>query len=137
MKLTDLAVDTDRAEKGAWVDDIPEMQGLRLKVRGSSNADWRRLVAKLTEAVPRKKRLGGRVDPEEQDAIISKCLLNCCLLDWAGLEDDEGKEIPFGKEMAKKLLTDPEYRRFRDSVIWAASIVGENIEVTQEEIAGN
>lgn len=137
MKLTDLAVDTDRAEKGAWVDDIPEMQGLRLKVRGSSNADWRRLVAKLTEAVPRKKRLGGRVDPEEQDAIISKCLLNCCLLDWAGLEDDEGKEIPFGKEMAKKLLTDPEYRRFRDSVIWAASIVGESIEVTQEEIAGN
>lgn len=137
MKLTDLAVDTDRAENGAWVGDIPEVQGLRLKVRSSSNADWRRLLAKLTEAVPRKKRLGGRIDPEEQDKIISSCLMNTCLLDWEGLQNDDGTDIPYSKEMAKKLLTEPQYRRFRDSVVWAASIVGENIESVQEEVAGN
>lgn len=137
MKLTELAVDADRAENGAWVDDVPEMQGLRLKVRGSNNADWRRLQAKLMDAVPRKKRLGGRLDPDEQDRIISSCLLSACLLDWDGLEDDDGKPIPFSKQMAQKLLTEPQYRRFRDGVIWAASIVAENTEADKEDVSGN
>lgn len=137
MKITELAVDADRAENGAWVDDIPEVQGLRLKVRGSNNADWRRLQARLMDAVPRKKRIGGRLDPDEQDSIISRCLINCCLLDWQGLENDDGSELPYSKQMAEKLLTDPQYRRFRDSVIWAASVVADNTETDKEEIAGN
>jgi hypothetical protein len=137
MKLTELAVDNDRAENGAWVDDIPELQGLRLKVRSSQNADWRRLQAKLMDAVPRKKRMGGRMDPDEMDRIMGSCLLNCCLLDWEGLEDDEDKPIPFSKQMAQKLLTEPEYRRFRDGVIWAASVVADNTETEREDVAKN
>ena len=137
MKMSELAVDADRQENGAWVDDIPEMEGLRLKVRGSNNADWRRLQARLMDAVPRKKKIGGRLDPDEQDRIMSSCILSCCLLDWDGLEDDNGKPIPYSKEMAKKLLTEPQYRRFRDGVVWAASIVAENTVVEQEETAGN
>jgi hypothetical protein len=137
MKMSELAVDADRQENGAWVDDIPEVQGLRLKVRGSNNVDWRRLQAKLMDAVPRKKKLGGRLDPDEQDRIISSCLLSACLLDWDGLEDDDGKPLPYSKAMAQKLLTEPQYRRFRDSVVWAASIVAENLTIDQEEIAGN
>jgi hypothetical protein len=137
MKMSELAVDADRQENGAWVDDIPDVQGLRLKVRGSNNADWRRLQAKLMDAVPRKKKIGGRIDPDEQDRVISSCLLNCCLLDWDGLEDDDGKPIPYSKQMAIKLLNEPEYRRFRDSVIWAATVVADNVEVAQQDIAGN
>lgn len=137
MKITELAVDADRAENGAWVDDIPEVEGLRLKVRGTNNKDWRKLQAKLMDVVPRKQRIGGRIDPEQQDAIISKCLLNACLLDWAGLENDDGTQIPYSKQMAEKLLTDPQYRRFRDSVIWAASVVAEHTESDKEEISGN
>lgn len=137
MKMSELAVDADRQENGAWVDDIPEMEGLRLKVRGSNNADWRRLQARLIDAVPRKKRIGGRLDPDVQDSIMSSCLLNCCLLDWDGLEDDDGNTILYDKKMAEKLLKEPEYRRFRDSVVWAASVVAENASADQEETAGN
>ena len=137
MKMSELSVDVDRQENGAWVDDIPEMEGLRLKVRGSNNADWRRLQARLVDAVPRKKRMGGRLDPDEQDRIMSSCLLNCCLLDWDGLEDSDNKPIPYSKDMAKQLLTEPQYRRFRDGVVWAASVVAENAALDQEEIAGN
>lgn len=137
MKMSDMAVDPDRQENGAWVDDIPEMEGLRLKVRGSNNADWRRLQSRLIEAVPRKKRLGGRLDPDEQDKIMSSCLLNCCLLDWDGLEDDDNKPLPFSKAMAQKLITEPQYRRFRDGVVWASSIVAENLAVDQDDTSGN
>ena len=137
MKLSELAVDADRQEHGAWVDDIPEVQGLRLKVRGSFNADWRRLQAKLLDAVPRKKRIGGRLDPDENDAIMTKCLLNCCLLDWQGLEDEMGTAIPYDKDMARKLITEPEFRRFRESVIWAANVVQEKTEVGADDAVGN
>jgi hypothetical protein len=137
VKLGEIAIDADRAEQGAWVDDIPEVEGLRLKVRGTNNADWRRLQARLLDAVPRKKRLGGRLDPDEQDRIMSSCLLNACLLDWDGLEDDDGKPIAYSKEWAQKLLNEPEYRRFRDSVVWAASVVAERLDSEAKETAGN
>ncbi len=137
MKLNDMAVDPERQENGAWVDDIPEMEGLKLKVRGSNNADWRRLQSRLIEAVPRKKRIGGRLDPDEQDRIMSSCLLNCCLLDWEGLEDDDGKPLPYSKPMAQKLLYEAQYRRFRDGVVWAASIVADNLGADQDDTSGN
>jgi hypothetical protein len=136
MKISELAVDADRQENGAWVDNIPELEGLRLKVRGSNNLDWRKLQNKLLDAVPRKKRIG-RLDLEEAEGIQTKCLLNCCLIDWEGLEDEQGKPIPYDKEMAKKLLTDPEFRRFRDGVVWAANIVADLKEEDEKDAVGN
>lgn len=136
MKLSDIALDSERQEKGAWVGDIPELEGLKLLVRGIGNSDWRRLQTKLIEAIPRKKRVG-RMDIDEQDRIQSTCLLNTCLLDWEGLEDEEGKQIPYSKDLARKLLFEPEYRKFRDSVIWAATYVAEQTAEEQKEVLGN
>jgi hypothetical protein len=137
MKLSDITVDAERLEKGAWVDNIPDMEGLRLKVRGANNVDWRRLQSRLLDAVPRKKRLGGRLDPDEQDRITASCLLNTCLMDWDGLEGDDGNPLPYSKEWADKLIKEPEYRRFRDAVIWAASIVAEENNIDHQDAVGN
>lgn len=137
MKLSDLTVDTERQEKGAWVDNIPELEGLKLLVRGVNNADWRRLQTKLIEAIPRKRRIVGRIDTDDQERIQSSCLLNACLLDWDGLEDDDGKPIAYDKELARKLLFEPEYRAFRDGVVWAAMIVAEQTNEEQKELLGN
>jgi hypothetical protein len=137
MKLSEIALDSERQEKGAWIGEIPELEGLKLLVRGVNNADWRRLQTKLIEAIPRKKRVGGRMDVDEQDRIQSTCLLNACLLDWSGLENDDGTAIPYDKEMARKLLFEPEYRKFRDGVVWAATMVGEQLDDDHKEITGN
>lgn len=137
MKLAELAVDVNRAENGAWVNDVPDLPGLRLKVRASNNADWRRLQMMLFDKLPRKKKLSGRVDPDETDRIITQCLIDACLLDWDGLEDDDGKAIPYSKQMAEKLLMEPEYRRFRDAVAWAANVVTDRTDADQKDAAGN
>jgi hypothetical protein len=136
MKLSDIALDSERQEKGAWVGDIPELEGIKLLVRGVNNSDWRRLQAKLIEAIPRKKRVG-RMDVDEQDRIQSTCLHSACLLDWEGLEDEEGKPIPYSKDLAHKLLFDPEYRKFRDAVVWAATFVAEQSNEDEKELLGN
>jgi hypothetical protein len=131
MKLSDIAVDAGRIEQGEWVENIPEMGDLRLKVRGIGNADWRRLMSKLIDAVPRNKRMGGRVDPDTMDAITTQLLSSACLIDWANLD------VPYSKQKASELLADPQYRALRDAVMWAASQVGQAIEEKKDDQAGN
>jgi hypothetical protein len=137
MKLSDLASDPVATEQGEWVDTIPEMGDLRLKVRGVGNADWRRIQTKLIDAVPRSKRTGARIDPEEIDRITTVCLHQACLLDWQNLSGDDGKSLPYARDFAFELLSKPEYRKFREAVVWAATVVGEQIIVRIEDQKGN
>ena len=137
MKIGEIAVDVDRVENGAWVDDVPDMGGLRLKVRGSTNRDWRKLTAKLLDKVPRKKRHGTRIDTEEAENITNRCLLETCLLDWDGLTENDGTPIPYSKEKAAEFLLDPQFRRFRDAVLDAANLVSNQNMDDVEEAAGN
>lgn len=134
MRLSEIQINAAAVEEGEWIGDLPEMGDLRLKVRGLNNDKYRRLQQRLIEATPRAKRPGGRLDPAEQDRITAKCLTDTVLLDWSGLEGDEGP-IAYSAEMAKTLLTDPQYRRFRDAVIAAASRVEEvEAEARQDDL---
>lgn len=137
MKLSQVAIDASAHEQGQWIDDIPEMGDLRLRVRGIGNADWKRHSSKLATAIPRENKRGGIVAPEAQDTITTSCLINTCLIDWDGLTDDDDKPIPYSKEKAKELLEDPALRRFRDAVLWAANVVGDSALAKKEDVAGN
>lgn len=85
MKLSEIAVDIAKEEAGDWV-DIPDLQGVSVKVRSIHNADYRRLSAKLLGKL--RRRLGGRelmasgLPVEEADRITARCLLETVLLDW-------------------------------------------------------
>jgi hypothetical protein len=65
----------------------------------------------------------------------------CCaiqsLLDWSGIEDEDGKPLPFSKAQAGEYLTNPEHTRFREAAMWAASIVAEQGHAEIEEDAKN
>lgn len=124
MKLDDVIIDPDKREQGAWVKDIPNLDDLELKVRGRNNRDWARMEQKLTAAVPRHRRLNG-MEWEEQQKITNTLLLNTSLLDWRGLKNGNGEEIPYSKELARKYLTDPRYERFAEGCFWAAVFVAE------------
>lgn len=137
MRLGDQKIDPIKLEQGDWVTNIPEMGDLRLKVRGSRNKDWVRMQVVLTDAVPRKSKVGGRIAPAEMESITTKLLLNTCLLDWDGLEGDDAEPIPYSKDMANKLLTDPAYRNFRDAVVWASAVVADQGAAEVEDIAKN
>ncbi len=124
-------------ENGGWVDNIPDMGELRLKVRGINNTDFRKMAAKLHEAEPRQFKVGGKMDPGRQDAITAKCLLHTVLLDWDGVLDDKGAPVPYSIDMARDLLTKPEFRRFREAVAWAANVVADDIAADTEEAGKN
>lgn len=124
MKVSERKIDPKKREDGAWVDNIPEWDGLKLKVRGVGNKDWARLENKLINAVPRKRRMNG-IEPEDRDRINGILLRDCALIDWKGIEDDAGQPEPYSKEQANTYLTKPEFEPFRGAVLWAAMVVAE------------
>lgn len=136
MKLSALKVSSAAIEAGRWV-EAPGLPGVQLRVRGLGNADYRRLQAKLIEQVPRNKRFGGRLDPDEQDKIVGKLLAEAVLLDWRGLDGDDDQPLAYGKDEAERLMLDPDYRLFRDAVMAAAAMVGEEDGAAAEDDAKN
>ena len=141
MKLSNLKINSARAEQGAWVCDLPQMGDLRLKVRGFSNTDFAAFMSKEGAAVPRdqreKGRRDGRILPKVADAIMIRGMVEHILVDWDGLTDEDEQTVPFSKERAMDLLSDPDFRPFRDAVAQAAVIV-EEIEADKvEAVVGN
>ncbi|ACL58947.1 hypothetical protein [Methylobacterium nodulans] len=137
MKLKSFKTNSALLEQGRWVDDIPQAGNLRLRVRGLGNVDYRTLMDRLVDAVPREKRIRG-IDPRERDRITGECLAEAVLLDWDNLFEDEEEtvKVPFSKELAKQLLTDPDYVRLYDAVIWAANLVANESEQDQKDAEG-
>lgn len=123
MKLSALKTNVAVIEQGRWIDDIPGLPGVRLKVRGLGNADYRRAYDRKVSAVPASRRLRGLL-PDDRERIIGECLAETVLLDWGGLTEDDGATpLAFTAELAGTLLLDPEFDAFRSAVSWAANAV--------------
>lgn len=126
MEIGHTRVDVAKIEQGEWVSDIPDMGDLKLKVRGINNSDWRRIASSLVAAVPRGKKVSGRIQPDEQDRITSELILQAGLLDWENVTQ-AGQPVPYSKEQARTFLTDPAFRAFRDAALWACTVVGDAV----------
>lgn len=122
MEITKSKIDSKVVEAGEWVDKIPEMDDLRLRVRGINNADYLNLQRKLIQAIPFKRRRRG-VSQADMEAVTNQCLLETVLCDWEHFTEG-GKDLPYSMDVAKKYICDPDYRAFRDAVTWAATVVG-------------
>lgn len=134
MKVSEIkAVDPELIENGGWVSDIPELEGVRLKCRGAQNKSWRRQAQMLINAVPRAKR-NPVLDPDESDRINATLVLNHGIIDWEGITDDDGNEIPYDKKKAAEYLKVP---KFRLGALYACDMVAEGIVDEIEEISGN
>lgn len=140
MKLSALKVDTTNTQ-GRWIDKIPGVGDLRLKVRPAGNADHRRRLDELTRAVPRSERLRG-LAPAMQAEVEAEAILDAVLFGWENMEGDgtvgaSDQPLPFDRETAKILLTDPAYQMFRDAVDWAANAVAVDAGQDRQDDEGN
>ena len=116
MRLDDLAVDHEAIEQGTWRPAVG-LPGVEFKLRGAENLAWRRLQSKLMADLPREKQLAASLDPEDDDAIMSKLLARACLLDWRGIDD------PISATDIEATLADPKMKRLRSSVLLTARIL--------------
>lgn len=108
MKLSDLKTDLDKARNGVWETYIDDF---KVKVARSTTPGYISYIQKYARGQGRAF-LEGRNDPKTLKAIkpiIREAAARHLLLDWKGMEDDDGNEIPYSVEMAVKLLLDPAY----------------------------
>jgi hypothetical protein len=136
MDIKSIKVDSAVIEIGEWVDKIPEMGDLRLKVRGEGNEDFKRFLNKALRNVPKGARhRDGTVPPALMEKIVGEALLETVLIDWANLKSGD-EDVPYSKDLARTFLTDKDYRHFRTSVLWAAAFVAGSKEHADDDEEG-
>lgn len=139
MKLSDMKVDSAQIEskEGDWVENIPELPGIRIKARAANNADYRLLEGRLVREIPQAQRLTG-ISPADQDRIAGTLLLETIVCDVDGLtEDDDTMPLKYTKELGKTLLLNPDFRRFQAGAAYAAAVVAQRRKTDAETEAKN
>lgn len=137
MDLAAIKVDSAKIEGGDWVGDLPGLGNLRLKVRGLGCMAYRLATEKRVRALPRSQRAkDGSIAPAAADKLAGEAMAEALLLDWENLTSG-GKTVPYSRERAVELLSNPDYRDFRSAVQFAAAIVAANDEAHEEALLGN
>lgn len=128
MKLSEIKSTSQKIEQGAWVRDLPNLPGVAVKVRGTFNSHYNRLLNKL-----RSERTPDQLLSEEaQEEIETRLLHETVLIDWDGIED-----ASYSPETARELLSDPDMAVFRRAVSFAANVVAREGHQTLERDAKN
>ncbi len=137
MKLSSIQVDSARAEQGDWVENIPDLPGIRIKARGTNNMDYRILEGRLVREIPKTERVEG-VAPIDQDRIAGTLLLETVVLDVEGLTEEDGTTpLKYTKELGKQLLLDPDFKVFQAGAAYAGSVVAQRRKATETTDAKN
>ncbi len=107
--------DEDAEVDGVWVD---LGDGGRVKVARFGNPVHEKVMERLRRPYRNMLRSGRDLPKDIQDRLTIEGLAESILLDWSGLEDENGKAIAFSKKKAKELLTD--LKDFRNAVSFLA-----------------
>lgn len=129
------ALDSKTVEEGQWVklrDDIEvQVRSIRSeqvrKVRQRAQRKYERLL-------PSQK---WRFTPEQEDKIAEEVIVDAVLINWRNIEDENGRPLPYSRELARQLVTDPEMVVFREDIMTAAGLDETFRRELAEEIAGN
>ena len=102
VKINSLRVDPEKMESGVWV---PFMDGVEIKVARLGNRSFNTLVRKLTEPF-RKEQRDGQVPDEQMEDVMLKATAKTLLLDWKGVEDENGKALKYSAKQAYEWFKD-------------------------------
>lgn len=124
--------------EGHWIDDIPDMEGVRFKVRSTNFKPFRTATAGLA------RRSGKKLRTDEGMVSYTigagKPLAEHILLDWDGVTEG-GKPLKYDGKKALAILTaDDDFgigETFRRGVEYAGDQVADRIAKTAKEAAGN
>lgn len=135
MDISVLKRDSGAISSGQWVNDIPGMGKVRVKVRGFSSPEVVEVRSRKERAVPRDERLrDGSLTADAGNRIFNEVLADAVFLDIEGLTEG-GK--PVKAEGARKKLVDPDYGPLADAVAWAAHAVDRGVAEATEDLAKN
>lgn len=126
------ATNRDEEENGKWFDSF----GGEVQLKMRRFASKKSLAIRSELEAPLKKTFKNRDIPlEQQEALAMDHFIEGVLLDWKGMTDDHGVEVPYSKAKAKELLTEyPDF--FREAMLESIDMANFRT-AKKKEIAGN
>lgn len=124
-----LKIDPQAEVEGVWI-DFDGFPGVRLKIARNNNLKHRRWMQE--EMRPMLRRYGGadKIPLEEMESISRKGRAQFILLDWDGVDEEEGKPLPYSYEKGLEYLsTMPDL----DEFVASKSLEFENFRAKQVE----
>ena len=103
-----LEVDRGAKEDGVWV---AVLDGVEIKVASTDSKRYRDVSRRLMKPYFKILQAGGRIPDDKQVEIAVVIAADSLLLDWKGVTDRDGNELPFSRENVIKVLTDLEVLR--------------------------
>lgn len=137
MDVSSLKRNSSLSEVGDWVDDIPGLDDVRLRVRGLTSPTVVSYRARRERRAPPSDRdRDGTLKPGPAMEALADALVEVVLLDWDGFTSN-GEPVPYSKEQASEWLHDPDFMAFADAVTWAAQVVGRDNKEKEEALGKN
>ncbi|MEQ8308002.1 MAG: hypothetical protein RIA09_15705 [Hoeflea sp.] len=127
------AVDSKKEEEGVWKEFDG---GIKLKLRrlsSKASQDARREAEKPYTSQLRDKE----PDPDILEKVFIQQLAHGVIVDWEGIEDDDGKPVEFTPALAVELLSDEALKDFRGEVIGFAISRDTFRAASNEDAVGN
>jgi len=136
MDLGKQKTDPEAERNGTWVPVDLETEILVARLGNRYNLA---VAVAITEAVGSSATPGERkafISSEQGTKVVTEQLAEHVLLDWRGMKED-GEELPYSKEAAVRVLSDPKLHDFRDFVVRVASDATTFYESAIQAAAGN
>lgn len=130
VKLGSLRADLKRENDGDWV-DIPDLPGVRLKVRGAAYGPYQ-AAKSIVEA--RWARQYGTRKPVPIDISLrenGRLYAEHILLGWEGFDE------AYDEDRAREILIDPGYRELHEHIRYAMQAVAQTEAEFVEDTAKN
>lgn len=135
--LSDLAIDSNAINDGAWV-NIDEYPGLKIKSRGYTDAFVDAQNRRLDKAMRAAGVASAALIPNAvRRQINAKLLADFLVVDVDGLFKDTAQTQPVTADEFKTLLQDPKYARLMNACWEAAGSVTRDGASQTEEAEGN
>lgn len=131
-KLSQISVDLGKAASGREVDYM----GVTLIVASAQNPAFKRARNKAFDKVVSKLRRG-KLSNERVAQLQAPAVAEHILVGWRDLQDDDGNAIPYSKEKALELLSDPSLADLYDTVMVASNEVADFMAKGDEDAEGN
>lgn len=102
-KLSKFVRDETAVEEGIWVD---WEEGIRLRIRPVGNRDYQQFMLRndpdakkrLTPAQMRRRERDLVNEWNKREPLAREAAARFLLVDWANVEDDEGRTVPYSPE---------------------------------------
>lgn len=140
MKLSEAAVNLDAIDNGVWVESS-EYDGVEYLVRGTEYPPYQKGMRKrMSSEASKLANRRGRHTEINLDAIEKNkrdLAIEHCMLDWKGIDDDEGNPVEYNKELGQKIMSERAYARMARDILDAIDYADEEASKVKEDVVGN